>query len=126
MKLTSENVNVIFEDCLFKDGEDTSTAKIGNGILSNFGYNPDRLNVHKDDIYSMLRQLPKEFQEDGGDGMSFLNACVDEGGYQWGEHRNMEQLFSLGMAAELCSCPMPREMWNILPGGVPYYVVKKK
>ena len=32
--LTAENVETIFRDCLFRDGEDTSQAKIVEGVVS--------------------------------------------------------------------------------------------
>jgi hypothetical protein len=36
----------------------------------------------------------------------------------------MEGLFCLGMAIGKVECLMPRKMWTILPGGMPYYLVK--
>jgi hypothetical protein len=36
----------------------------------------------------------------------------------------MDQLFTLGIAIEKVSFQLPREMWNVLPGGMPYLVVK--
>ncbi len=71
-----------------------------------------------------LLALPDSFQASGGGGMSFLNACMDRNGVQWGEHRDIEQLFCLGTALKLCSLCLPRDMWDALPGGMPYYVVK--
>ena len=35
----------------------------------------------------------------------------------------MEELFCLGIAIGRVECLIPREMWKILPGGVPYYVI---
>uniref|UniRef100_A0A6M3LIC0 Uncharacterized protein n=1 Tax=viral metagenome TaxID=1070528 RepID=A0A6M3LIC0_9ZZZZ len=124
MKLTSKNVESIFMDCLFREGEDTSDPAIAEGIISKFGFHKKRLELHKKDILIMLSQLPKEFQKDGGGGMSFLNACNNAKGEQWtGLHSIMEQLFSLGQACEKVKCLMPRDMWSVLPGGMPYYVV---
>jgi hypothetical protein len=31
----------------------------------------------------------------------------------------------LGMAVKKTVCLMPREMWKIFPGGMPYYMVKE-
>ncbi len=124
MKLTPGNVESIFKDCLFQDGEDTSNPAIAEGITATFGFHRDRLGSHQNDISNMLSQLPKEFQEDSGGGMSFLNACNDVNGELWtGLHSIMEQLFSLGQACEKVKCLMPRDMWKALPGGMPYYVV---
>ena len=124
MELTSENVESIFMDCLFQDGEDTSDPAIAEGITSKFGFHKGRLESHRDDISDMLLQLPKEFHKDGGGGMTFLNAYINAKGEQWtGEHRRMEQLFSLGQACERVQCLMPRDMWSVLPGGMPYYAI---
>ena len=72
----------------------------------------------------MLSNLPASFQKESGGGMSFLKACEDSEGNQWtGLHKIMDQLFLLGQAAGLVKCLMPREVWGMLPGGVPYYVV---
>ena len=125
MNLTSKNVTSIFEDCLFKDDENTSDPVIAEGIMSTFGFHKERLESYKDDIYSILSQLPSEFQANGGGGMSFLNACNNKQGKQWtGFHAVMEQLFVLGQAIGKVKCLMPRKMWKILPGGMPYYAVK--
>jgi hypothetical protein len=124
MNLTTENVTSIFKDCLFKDGENTSNPVMSEGITSKFGFHKERLESHKEDISEMLSKLPKEFQQNTGGGMSFLNACNDVDGRQWTSlHQVMEQLFVLGQAIEKVKCLMPRDMWKILPGGMPYYVV---
>ena len=72
----------------------------------------------------MLENLPLDFQENSGGGMSFLKACDDQEGNQWtGLHRRMEELFVLGTGLGKVKCLMPRELWAALPGGMPYYVV---
>jgi len=127
MKLTSRNVESVFMDCLFKDGEDTTNHLKSEGITNSVGFHPERVDAHKSEIFEMLLSLPKEFHEKTGGGMSFLNACNDKRGEQWtGEHRIMEQLFLLGQASGKVECLMPREMWSVLPGGMPYYVVSSK
>ena len=125
MKLTAENVEEVIVDCLFKDGEVKDQAVIVEGITHKFGFHPDRLNNHKENIHSMLKQLPDSFQKDSGGGMSFLHACNDKDGNQWtGLHKTMDGLFVLGFATEQAELCLPREMWDALPGGMPYIVVK--
>jgi hypothetical protein len=124
MKLTSENVYAVFTYCLFKDGEPTENHIPAQGIMTNVGFHPGRLESHYADIASMLSELPDSFMVEGGGGMTFLNACVTKDGVQWGEHQNMEQLFQLGLASHFVTELMPREMWSVLPGGMPYYSVK--
>lgn len=124
MDLNSDNVEKIFISCLFDDDEDKTKAVIIEGITSKFGFNPDKLESHKEMIKEMLGLLPDSFKKDGGGGMSFLNACQDRNGNQWTDlHQRMEQLFVLGQAAGFVSCLLPRDMWAALPGGMPYYVV---
>ena len=118
--LTAGNVNEVFMDCLFRDGEDTSKAVVAEGVMQKFGFHPDRLEAHKTEIREMLECLPDDFQPDKGGGTSFLNACMTKEGEQWGEHSNIEQLLALGIATKQAAMLMPREMWNILPGGMPY------
>jgi len=124
MKLTSENVTNIFVDCLFADGESQEDAIFADGIVLNYGFHPERLSQHEKEIYSMLQQLPKEFQKDSGGGMSFLNACKTNTGEQWGDHQIMEQLFVLGIACKKVTLLLPKERWELLPGGMPYYSVE--
>ena len=109
----------IIRDCLFTNDEDTSTAILVEGVVRKFGFHPERLRQYKSEIADMLRQLPNEFHNDG---WSFLNACVDQKGNQWGEHKDIEELFVLGEALGLVKCLMPRELWGVLPGGMPYYM----
>lgn len=119
-----ERVNAIFMDCLFKEGEDTSKHIKAEGITMNVGFHPERLESHRTEIADMLDELPDEFKESGGGGMSFLNACNDKHGNQWTSlHQRMEQLFQLGIGVGKVKCLMPREMWSVLPGGMPYYAV---
>jgi hypothetical protein len=127
-ELTRENVEEIFEKCLFKedevvDGKPIINPLIGHGIIQDVDFHPDRLHSYETKIKEMLSQLPESFMKSKGGGMSFLNACETKDGHQWGEHRNMEQLFVLGNACGIVTYPMPKNMWNILPGGMPYITV---
>jgi len=125
MHLTTDNVTKVFLDCLFHDDEPTEGYIKAEGIMRQVGFHPGRLESHKADITDMLLDLPGEFMATGGGGMSFLNACMDKHGEQWtGLHLKMEELFLLGMAVGVVICLMPRDMWTILPGSMPYYVVQ--
>lgn len=123
MKLTANNVETVIKDCLFLDEEDKSNPVISEGIMNAFGFHPERLESHREDIRSMLSALPDEFHADKGGGMSFLNACMTRDGEHWGEHPSMDKLFVLGQALGLAKLALPRAMWNVLPGGMPYWTV---
>jgi hypothetical protein len=122
--LKSERVEAIFMDCLFKEGEDTTNHVKAKGITSNVGFHPERLTGHKTEIELMLDELPDSFKKTGGGGMSFLQACEDKHGNQWTDsHQRMEQLFQLGFGTGKVECLLPSDMWAMLPGGMPYYVI---
>ncbi len=123
--LSVERVTSIFMNCLFKDGEDTDTYILAPGIfLGDVGFHPARIEKNRPKIVAMLNELPDSFQESGGGGMSFLSACFDRNGRQWtGLHSVMEQLFQLGSAIGMVGYLMERELWPVLPGGLPYLVV---
>lgn len=123
LELTSYNVETIFKDCLFKEGENTAKVVVVEGVISKFGFHPERLNAHKDEIKQLLQQLPDNFRKDKGGGWSFLQACVTKNDHQWGEHRNIEQLLVLGIATDQAKICLPREMWSIFPGGMPYFMI---
>jgi len=125
MKLLENNVQTIFFNCLFEDGEEgTEKAIMVKGITATFGFNPDRIKENESDIYDMLKQLPDSFQKDNDGGMSFLNACNNKDGRQWtGIHIIMEQLIVLGLGCEKAGYCTPPEYWPALPGGMPYIVV---
>ncbi len=122
--LNSERVEKTFLDCLFKGSEDTSTHIRAEGVITNVGFHPERLESYRPAIEEMLSELPNEFQQSGGGGWSFLNACNDRHGNQWTDlHRTIEHLILLGIAIGKVKLQLPRAVWKALPGGVPYFVV---
>ena len=115
MSIDPAKVNQIFKDSLSKDGA------VVDGITARYGLD---VSGKEEEIGDILAELPDEFQSTKGGGWSFLNACNDRDGNQWtGQHSVMEELFCLGIAAGKAKYLMPREMWSVLPGGVPYIVV---
>jgi hypothetical protein len=128
MKIDAKEVETVLLDCLFKPeelvgGKPPSDAVLVEGITSKFGFHPGRLESHKGRIKAWLAALPPQFRKNSGGGWSFLNACMDADDNQWGEHRDVENLFSLGIGCGLAECQIPREMWRLFPGGMPYYAV---
>ena len=124
--LTANKVRKLVMYCLFNEdelenGEPKDPSKIleVHGIIIHVGLHKDRVEEKKPEIKTLLEELPPEFKE----GWSFLNACNDKNGRQWGEHRSMDELFSLGTAVGYVQCLMPRDLWSALPGGMPYYMV---
>ena len=130
MKLTAENVHAVMTDVLFKpeemmhlkNGAAPDNAVLVEGIIQNFGFHSERLNNHKEDITSMLTELPDQFRSDVGGGWSFLAGCLDRDGNQWGEQRSVEALFCLGIAIGKAQWLLKADA-HLLPGGVPYFVI---
>lgn len=126
MKLTSLNVVSIFKDCLPKDASlpEEQTVEV-EGIVSRVVFAKEKLSAHKEEICSLWAELPDSFQKTKGGGMSFLNMCIDKNGSQWtGEHRTMEMLLLLGMGIGKVSYTIPRRLWLIFPGRMPYITVE--
>lgn len=132
--IDAEQLEHIFLTCLFTEQE-TEGKKVEalkgigvlvEGITATFCFVAERIEEYRDKIDSMVEQLPDAFWEARGGGYSFLNACHDREGHQWGEHRNMEQLVVLGIAIGRMEYCTPRSLWDSLPGGMPYVVVREK
>src|SRR6266478_9589436 len=126
MEDRAAKVATILKDCLFRNDEIVEEGKPPEGavrvegVLHTFALHPGRLKQHEAAIVEVLTGLPEQFYAHKGGGWSFLNLCMDAEGQQWGEHVNMEQLCVLAIATNHGRWQMPREMWKILPGQMPY------
>jgi len=126
-KLTPDVVFDIADYCTSDLPAAASKAVDIQGIVNEFRFNPSRIEERRDRIAELLSELPDQFHQDTGGGWSFLNACNDRQGRLWtGEHRTMEVLVCLGIACGLVTFTFPRNMWGMLPGRVPYLMVKRE
>lgn len=124
MKLTAKNVDDTFIKCLYETTpHDLDKVNVISGVMMRVGFDPDKLKDQTDNISGMLSELSDDFKKSGGGGMSFLNACVDREGTQWGEHADIDKLVCLGLATGKIEYAVPSELWNSLPGGMPYLLV---
>jgi len=129
--IDSEEVDIIFKRCLFreseigKDGKPKGIKPIRvEGIMSDFGFHPDRVKKHQEKIVEFLKEMPEEFSKEGG--WSFLNLCNTKDGKQWtGLHEKMQQLVCLGIAIGKVSYNLPKKTWPGLPGGMPYVKIDR-
>ena len=120
MNLTSDNVQRIFNNCLSDDPDSIPVE----GVLMRANFSEEKLTTHKNEISEMLEQLPDKFHKGKGDGWTFLNLCLDKSGRQWTDlHSVCDMLVCLGLATGLLSFVLPRNLWNIFPGEMPYVVV---
>ena len=120
-QLTAENVEKIFINCLATEPDISNIT--GYGAMAEYQFDKKELNESKKIIISFLKQLPDEFQLSKGGGWSFLIACIDKEGNQWGEHKHIEWLIALPNALDLIHFSLPKEMWVLLPGKMPYFVI---
>jgi hypothetical protein len=125
-KLSSEAITMLMLKVLYNSEELKEEIPKGvvlvKGIVHDYGFHPERVKLHKPDIDALLSELPDQFFRNRGGGWSFLNACVDRHGEQWGEQRDAESLICLGIAIGSASWLL-EDMADILPGGVPYLEV---
>ncbi len=130
--INSTRITEIMKDCLMKEDEiDGDSVKNGipheiiTGAMGGFAFQTDRISEYKAEINEFLLQLPEQFMKSIGGGWSFLNACIDKDGHQWGEQMNVNELMVLGAAAKLVSISS-KSMWSMFPGGMPYFTVLDK
>lgn len=128
MKLENmeQEVEEIFIKCLYSedeliDGKPSTEPIIVTGIKMSVGFNPINLNKYKDKINSILDVIHETFKQ----GWSFLNLCLDKNKNIWtGQHSTMEKLLLLGLAIDRIAYCCKRELWGVLPGGMPYIFIK--
>lgn len=123
MLISAERIHEIFHDCLFREGEPHEVFLPARGLTMNVGLHPQRTESYADEIHSILLNLPDEFQEKSGGGYTFMNMVLDKDGNHCMEQMTAQELLMLGLATGWACTPMPRELWAVLPGGVPYIMV---
>lgn len=122
--LNPQRVETVYQSCLITDKllDEGIEPVVVQGITNSFGFDKTALTSHRSDIVEMLMELPEEFHVSGGGGSSFLNACNNRNGELWtGLHQTMEHLVVLGIAIEVVEYIFPRDYWNKLPGGMPFF-----
>ena len=127
MDLTAEKVNECMaasmtqaERSVAEEMLDRGELHVVEGITRRFALDPAKLEANRSSIRELLDQLDDRFKGPEG-GWSFLQACVDKNGRQWGEHPDMEALFVMGIGLGMVELCFPRDIWEALPGGMPYY-----
>jgi hypothetical protein len=125
--LTMSAVRETFNKCLYElTPANINELTIIQGIQLNVGFDPAQLKEQEPRIHALLDQLPAPFHQANGGGWWFGNACVDKNERQWGEHRDIDMLIILGLAIKRVEFCMPRDMWEVLPDGLPYFMIKTR
>lgn len=124
MELNAENVDKIFMECLHDPGENADGAPIAEAIKLRVCFNPIRLKANEGSIRELLNFIHPNFHKSKGGGWTFLNFCLDRDGDTWtGLHQIMDKLLALGLATEMITFTMSREMWSALPEGMPFLTI---
>lgn len=130
MELTPTEVTETFKYCLWDD-DFTETPTIYEGVSMRASFDPKKLKEKESHIMQLLKQLPNDFKQSGGGGMSFLNMCMKGNGENqelWtGMHSVVDQLFLLGNAIGKAKFLAPREEWDTMfIAGMPYILILDK
>lgn len=123
MRLTTENVKALMLECLAEDAEAENTTVV-EGLTRDYAFSLAAIERNVPNIKKLLAELPEAFRSDGGGGYSFLKAPFNRHGGQWGGQSDAAELIALGIAARCAKYIFPRDLWEVLPGGVPYIVVE--
>lgn len=119
----ARKIHEIFMYCLFDEGEDQTGAVLVQGLSSGFGFHPERLAEVKEDLRKIASDVVSdEFLESKGGGMTFLRLPVGRDGKVWCEQKTSQELMCLCIASGFANYCLPRELWDMMPGGVPYLV----
>lgn len=123
MLIDAKRVDEIFYDC-FLPVNDKSEAKENStfveGITIDVFFDNEKLDKNKNELNNIINNLNPTFKN----GWTFLNLCLDKENNQWtGLHEEMQKLMLLGMAIGRMGYCCGRDLWNILPGNVPYVYV---
>jgi len=122
LKLNVKNVQKTFLDCLLDNNyTDESKVIMVHAVTGCFGFDPEKIEKHSEDIHDMISQLHPNFDEKN-QGYTFMNLPFKgENNEQWGEQRNGDQLMALGLASGWMKLTLEdKRLWIVLPGGVPY------
>ncbi len=120
-KLTAQNVNNVFLECLANKHEEMTVVE---GVKIKAGFNLAKIKENHCKIHSMLECLDDNFFAGAGGGWTFLKICADKHGTLWtGDHSQCDRLICLGIAANLLTFTLPRDLWSVLPGEMPYITV---
>jgi len=124
MKLSTNNVISIFDNCLSNKYTKKENILNVKSVNFNIKFDLEKILKNTNDINSMINELPNNFKENIGGGWSFLNIIINNKGEIWtSEHIIADKLVSLGLATNKLSFLLEKDVWKILPGGMPYIII---
>lgn len=112
---------VLFDMKELDDGKAPEGAVMVDGCVRSFGFHPERLERVRPKVVALIREVVQDaFMKGGGEGWSMLNLAEDREGNVWGGQRDADDLLCLAIGLKMAGFCMPRSMWSMLPGGMPY------
>lgn len=113
--------SVLFRPEEIVDGKPPPDAIIVDGIVRKFAFHPQRLESSRGEVTRLAKEIvADQFLKNAGGGWSFLNLCNDRNSNQWAEHPTAEAFLCLAIGLGMAGYCVPKEMWNVMPGGIPY------
>lgn len=89
--------------------------------VSSLRWHREMLDGARPTILRMLRGLPKEFRNESGGGLSMTRIDRREDGSEWDENGlPCCLLLAMALATGYAKISTPRELWDAMPGGLPY------
>ncbi|MGF7535774.1 hypothetical protein AAGG74_19135 [Bacillus mexicanus] len=124
--ISTKELDNMFMNCLYEkteviDGKVPEDAIVVQGIVNCFALHPLRTRMYKETIKKYLGEISVDLSK----GQHFLNLCYDKKNYQWGDHRQVEQLVVLSIANNLLEYTLPKEYWG-LTKGLPFVITTKE
>ena len=114
-------VKEAFEGSLYKEGDNIATAISVEGIVHTYMFNPERLEKMRASILEVVAMLPERFNQ----GYTFLDLCKTKDDELWTDNQFVsEQLVVMSIGLGLMEYCFSRDVWKMLPGGVPYIIVR--
>jgi|SRR5690606_34870302 len=109
----------LYDDPAITEPPDGSV--IVRGIVHTFAMDPQKLEKQRETVTNVIKEVVSDaFFVGKGGGWSSLNLCLDRQGDQWCERPTMEALCVLSIGLGLAKWCLPRDLWPVLPGGMPY------
>lgn len=103
-----------------KDEEMPQGCIFVRGLAHNFGFHPERLLDSAEDVRKILNAVVADEFMGAEGGWSFLNLVVGRNSEIWGNQVDAEGLLCLALGLGWAEILVPRSMWQMMPGGVPY------
>lgn len=120
----SKKVNDLMLACLINKPEfdaNDPDAVVVEGLTAKFVFSREALETARGEYLQLAQEhLDDKFKKSIGEGYSFLGLPFNKRGEQVCEHPTAQGFLVLGLGMGVAEYCLPKELWVVLPGGVPY------